>query len=41
MPAAAGALTAYVSFVDAARSWLDATMQAAIAFLRGLSGGGA
>jgi predicted Zn finger-like uncharacterized protein len=39
MPAAAGALTAYVSLVDAARLWLDATMQSAVTFLRGLAGG--
>lgn len=39
MPAAAGALTTYVSLVDAARLWLDATMQSAVTFLRGLAGG--
>jgi predicted Zn finger-like uncharacterized protein len=38
IPAAAGALKAYVSLVDSARAMLDATLQSAIAFLRGLAG---
>jgi predicted Zn finger-like uncharacterized protein len=37
-PEAAGALKAYVSFIDAARLWLDANLQKAIGFLRGLAG---
>ena len=38
-PAAAGALQAYVTAVDAARLWLDGALKSAIGFLHGLAGG--
>lgn len=39
IPAASGALTAYVAAVDAARLAFDALLKSAIGFLRGLAGG--
>lgn len=39
VPALAGAATAYVAAVDAARVWLDVNLRALVAMLRGLAGG--